>query len=100
MGLKHLSGKKHTLAPTPPLPYHSVHASDAVFVLMYLIVSYRFMTYYLSLHNFFLSTSAINFNVVNPSSNTFNRKKIIMTIFVNETKCIFEKNYKKKPLQK
>ena len=58
------------------------------------------MTYYLSLHNFCLFTSAIYFNVVNPSNNTFNRKKIIITIFVNETKCIFEKNYKKKPLQK
>jgi hypothetical protein len=28
-----------------------------------------------------------------------NRKKIIMIIFVNETKCIFEKNYKKETLQ-
>jgi hypothetical protein len=53
-----------------------------------------------SLQNLFLFTSAIDFNVVNPSNNTLNRKKIIITIFVNETKCIFEKNYKKKPLQK
>ena len=53
------------------------------------------MTYYLSLHIFCLFTSAIDFNVVNPSNNTLNRKKIIITIFVNETKCIFEKNYKK-----
>jgi hypothetical protein len=45
--------------------------------------------------NFFLFTSAIDFNVVNPSNNTFNRQKIIITIFVNETKCHFEKNKKK-----
>ena len=60
------------------------------------------MTYYLSVQNFFLFTSAIDFNVVNPSNNTFNRQKIIITIFVNETKCHFEKNKKKKekkPLQ-
>jgi hypothetical protein len=56
-------------------------------------VIYRFMIYYLSLHHFCLFTSAIYFNVVNTSNNTFNRKKIVMTIFVNETKCIFEKNY-------
>ena len=43
--------------------------------------------------------TAIDFNVVNPSNNTFNRQKIIMTIFVNETKYIFEKNLKKNPLQ-
>jgi hypothetical protein len=30
-------------------------------------------------------------HVVNPSNNTFNRKNIIITIFVNEIKCIFEK---------
>jgi hypothetical protein len=29
------------------------------------------------------------------SYNTFNRQKIIIAIFVNETKCIFEKNFKK-----
>jgi hypothetical protein len=50
---------------------------------------------YLSLQNFCLFTSAIDFNVVNPSNNTFNRQKIIITIFVNETKCFFEKNFKK-----
>ena len=43
-----------------------------------------------------LFTSAIDFNVVNPSNNTFNRQKIIITIFVNETKCHFEKNKKKR----
>jgi hypothetical protein len=48
------------------------------------------MTYYLSVQNFFLFISAIDFNVVNPSNNTFNRQKIIITIFVNETKCHFE----------
>jgi hypothetical protein len=53
------------------------------------------MSDYLSLQNFCLFTSAIDFNVVNPSNNTFNRQKIIITIFVNETKCIFEKNLKK-----
>ena len=53
------------------------------------------MTYYLSLQNFFLFTSAIDFNIVNLSNNTFNRQKIIITIFVNETKCIIEKNLKK-----
>jgi hypothetical protein len=36
--------------------------------------------------------AAIDFNVVNPSDNTFNRQKIIITILVNETKYIFEKN--------
>ena len=51
------------------------------------------MTYYLSLQNLFLFTAAIDFNEVNPSNNTFNRQKIIITIFVNETKCIFEKNF-------
>ena len=57
-----------------------------------------FMTYYLSLQNLFLLTSAIDFNVVNPSNNTFNRQKIIIAIFVNETKCIFErKKREKKP---
>ena len=45
--------------------------------------------------DFFLFTSAIDFIVVNPSNNTFNRQKIIITIFVNETKCHFEKNKKK-----
>ena len=95
-GLKTFEGQKNTLLSQHPSPFHSVHASDAVFVLMYLTVSYRFMTYYLSLHNFCLFTSAIDLNVVNPSNNNFNRKKIIITIFVNETKCIFEKNYKKK----
>ena len=54
----------------------------------------RFMTYYLSLQNFFLLTSAIDFNVVNPSNNTFNRQKIIIAIFVNETKGIFERKEK------
>ena len=54
--------------------------------------SYRFMTYYSSLQNLLLFTSSIDFNVVNPSNNTFNRQKIIITIFVNETKCFFEKN--------
>ena len=54
------------------------------------------MTYYLSVQNFFLFTSAIDFNVVNPSNDTFNRQKIIITIFVNETKCHFEKNKKKR----
>ena len=39
---------------------------------------------------------SIDFNVVNPSNNTFNRQKNIITIFVNETKCIFEKNLKEK----
>ena len=48
------------------------------------------MTYYLSFQNICLFTSAIDFNVVNPLINTVNRKKIIITIFVNETKCIFE----------
>ena len=48
------------------------------------------MTYYLSLQNFCLFTSAIDCNVVNPLINTVNRQKIIITIFVNETKCIFE----------
>ena len=43
----------------------------------------------------FLFTSAIDFNVVNPSNNTFDRQKIIITVFVNETKCHFEKNKKK-----
>jgi hypothetical protein len=57
------------------------------------------MTYYLSLQNFCLFTSAIDFNVVNPSNNTFNRQNIIITIFVNKTKCTFEKNLKKIPLQ-
>ena len=45
---------------------------------------------------FFLCTSAIDFNEVHPSNNTFNRQKIIITIFVNETKSTFEKNLKKK----
>ena len=54
---------------------------------------------YLSLQNFCLFTSAIDFNVVNPSNNTFNRQKITITIFLNETKCIFEKNFFKNPLQ-
>jgi hypothetical protein len=53
------------------------------------------MTYYLYLQNCCLFTSAIDFNVVNPSNNTFNRQKIIITIFVNERKCIFEKNFLK-----
>ena len=53
------------------------------------------MTYYLSVQNFFLFISAIDFNVVNPSNNTFNRQRIIITIFVNETKCHFEKKKKK-----
>ena len=44
---------------------------------------------------FVLFISAIDFNVVNPSNNTFNRQRIIITIFVNETKCHFEKNKKK-----
>ena len=44
---------------------------------------------------FFFIYSAIDFNIVNPSNNTFNRQKILITIFVNETKCIFEKNLKK-----
>jgi zona occludens toxin (predicted ATPase) len=39
---------------------------------------------------------SIDFNVVNPSNNTFNKQKNIITIFVNETKCIFEKNLKEK----
>ena len=52
------------------------------------------MTYYLSLQNFFLLTSAIDFNVVNLSNNTFNRQKIIIAIFVNETKGIFERKEK------
>ena len=51
------------------------------------------MTYYSSLQNFFLFTSAIYFNVVNPSNNTFNRQKIIITIFVNEKKL--KKNHSK-----
>jgi hypothetical protein len=37
-----------------------------------------------------------DFNVVNPSNNTLNRQKIIITIFVNEAKCILEKNLKNK----
>ena len=90
-----MRGKITHCCPNTPSPCHRVHASEVVFVLLYLTVSYRFMTYYLSLHNFCLFTSAIDFNVVNPSNNTFHRKKIIMTIFANETKCIFEKNYKK-----
>ena len=53
------------------------------------------MTYYLFVQNFVLFISAIDFNVVNPSNNTFNRQRIIITIFVNETKCHFEKNKKK-----
>jgi hypothetical protein len=44
---------------------------------------------------FVLFISAIDFNVVNPSNNTFNRQRIIITIFVNETKCHFKKNKKK-----
>jgi hypothetical protein len=39
----------------------------------------------------FMTFLSIDFNVVNPSNNTFNRKNIIITIFVNEIKCIFEK---------
>ena len=54
----------------------------------------------MGLKNLRKKNHSIDFNVVNPSNNTFNRQKNIITIFVNETKYIFEKNLKEKTTPK